>query len=202
MNNKLNTRALSNFTNVTPSRNLIFTNIVPYLNELFQKNPIILFTNKELTIPEIVFSFPLKQVVFMEDEIIENNLRVIDSYLPELLYAFSAVSNQSDSINQLIEKVSKKNFAYSKPTYLKILLKHKIIGFIEVMLFADIHDGVWDGRLNTNKCYVYKEDTELEYYHYYQVRTLLVKLLDKISISSTRNIENGNHHINIAFQFQ
>jgi len=172
--------------------NPMFVNIIEFLNESFCNIPIVFFKNKD--VKEIESLIPLKQTVFMENKIVENNLRMIESYLPEILFALSIVSNKGESINDSIQKLSKNKFSYTKPSFSKIFLRHKMIHFVETILFADIFNGVWKGEFQTNICYVYKEHAELEYYHYYQVRTLLIKLFDKISISGN-DIDGKNRKI-------
>ena len=178
-----------------------FVSIIEYLNESFQKNPIVLYPIKESSIIDIQSLIPLRTLILMNDAIIENNLRMIETYLPEILFAFSIVANKRESINASIQKLCKRKFPYSKLSFSKNFLQHKIVALLETILFADIFNGVWNGEIKTHICYVHKEHSELKYYHYYEVRQLLIELLDRISINATTNgSENEKNYRRIIFQ--
>ena len=185
------------------SRDQKFVNLIEHLNESFQKSPITLYAKNESSINDLKSLIPLRQLVFMDDKVIENNLRMIESYLPEILFAFSIVSNSDESVIELIQKLSKKKFPYTKASFSKSFLQHKIVTLLETILFADIFSSVWNGEIKTQICYVYKEHYELKYYHYYEIRQLLTGWLDRISINVVIDgIENEKNSRKISFQIQ
>ena len=167
-----------------------FVNIIEYLNESFQKTPFTLYTKNESSINSLKSLIPLRPLVFMDDMIIENNLRMIESYMLEILFAFSIVSNNNEPLDGLIQKLCKNKFPYTRPLFSKIFLQHKIVILLEAILFADIFNGVWNGEIKAHTCYVHKENSELKYYHYYEVRQLLIKLLGRISINVVEGEKN------------
>ena len=169
-----------------------FVNIIEYLNELFQESPISLYSTKELSVIDLESFIPLRPLVFMDDKIIEDNLRMIESYMPEILFAFSIVSNNNETLNGLIQKLCKKKFPYTKTLFSKFFLQHKIVTLLETILFADIFNGVWNGEIKADICYVNKEHSEIRFYHYFEVRQLLIELLDRISIKTTINDGSEN----------
>jgi hypothetical protein len=172
-----------------------------HLRELFQIILLTFFVAKEPAI-SLESLCSLRKSVSMEDKVIENNLRMIESYLPELLFASSIVSNQGDSINELIQKLGQKDFPYLNTAYSTIFLRQKFIYLFEAILFADIFKSNWDGKIQADKCYVHKENNKLKYYHYYQIRPLLMQLLDNISIITESGVENGRSNTKIYFQIQ
>lgn len=180
----------------------IFLDIGKSLTILFKKHPLALFVKHQGAITIEAFS-PLRKLVYIKNEVIENNLRLIESLLPELLFAFSIVSNQEESINSLIKKFAKAKFPYKSPLFSKIFLSHKVIDFLQIALFADVFNKIWDGQIIADRVYQYNNNFKIEYYHHYQIRALLIKLLDKIYLKeSTIKKKKGETELRINFKFK
>ena len=163
--------------------------LINRLNELFQTNPIVLYVKEEIQGLESLL--PLRRMVFMDSDILENNLRMIESYLPEMLAAFSIVSDREASINEVIHRLSNNKFPDPKASHSKILLQLKIVFFLEAILFADFFNVVWNGEVSVNRCYMYTEGVTVQYYQHHQIRPLLIKLLDRIHVMSENTIDEG-----------
>lgn len=177
----------------------MFLNILSTLQRLFKKNSIVLIAGKDYANAKPNF-IKCEPFVSMTDEITECNFRMIESYLPELLYLLSNGLDESKCISTLISRLANEGFPYPDVQLSHQYLRHKVICLLEAMLFADIFGKVWKGDIAANRVYVYKDDIQLSYYHHHQVRTLLCKLLDRISIKRAKTNDLGlvrafNFHI-------
>lgn len=168
-----------------------FENFTTAINSLFTQNQLSLIAKKDVGINDIFFSFPFKHVVHLKNKTVELNLRMIESYMPEILFAFCLYADSKRSISDLITLLAKQGFPNTAYEGSFVLLQHKIITFIETMLFADIFSKVWDGRIISDRVYAYKIEGILNYYTPYNVRVLLRSLLDTIQISINRTTDNG-----------
>ena len=177
-----------------------YIDILLYLKENFNPHPIVLCLINEREPTNIEALNPLRILVYIEDEILENNLRTIESYLPEILFALSIASNQGDSIRSTIQKLAEKNFPYHKPHYSQNFLQHKIIAFLEATLFADFFNQVWEGQVLSERCYTYQQEAELRYYQHYNIRPLLVHLLNNIVIKSVFHEKERRLSKQISFE--
>ena len=175
----------------------MFLNFIPTITKIFEKADIALYTCEPLILfDKGKLSTPF---VFMKNQIVENNFRMIESYLPEFLLAFALVSEEPCTLNECIQKLSAQRFLNSNLLYSKSLLQCKMVTFMETLLFADIFNSVWNGDWESDKIYVYKNDTGLNYYHCIEIRKLLVEFLHKISIASTIKLVRDKHEVRIMF---
>jgi len=147
----------------------MFLFILPTLQKLFKRNRIVLNVESSLVAVKPDFTNYLPFVT-MPDEVVECNFRMIESYLPELLFLFSYNSSPNEAIHCIINRLAGSGFPYADVQHSKQYLCHKIICLLETMLFADIFGKVWHGEIESNKVYVYKDGPEIKYYHFYQVR--------------------------------
>lgn len=163
----------------------MFLNILPTLQRLFKKNSIVLIAGNDYANAKPNF-IKYEPFVSMADEITECNFRMIESYLPELLYLLSNGLDEGKCISTLISRLANEGFPYPDVQLSHQYLRHKVICLLEAMLFADIFGKVWKGDIAANRIYVYKEDIALSYYHHHQVRTLLCKILDRIYLKTVQ----------------
>ncbi len=175
----------------------MFLLILPTLQKIFKRNSLVLNVESSLAarIPDFTNCVPF---VTMPDEVVECNFRMIESYLPELLFLLSYNSRPKESIHSIINRLAGSGFPYADIQHSKHYLCHKIICLLEAMLFADIFGKVWNGAIEADKVYVYKDGTELRYYHYRQVRPFLCKLLENIVIKRVM-IQDSHTTLNVQF---
>lgn len=173
-------------------QSLQFENIITAINRLFSQNQLILIAQKDIGIKDILFSSPLKSIVHSNNEIVELNLRMIEPYLPEILIAFCLHADDRRSVNDLITSLTEDGFLKLSVTSAKLFLQHKMIVFIEALLFADVFNDTWDGRHQTSKLYVHRKGEVLHYYAPYEIRALLKEFLSTMTICSTKTIEDGH----------
>lgn len=131
-----------------------FINFKGYLDDIFLKNSIRLKCPKE-KLEEMKKKYLHSFVVTAED-FLEGNLRMIDTYLPELLFYLAINNKCNDSIERIIRN---SNFEES-------YLRYKLHKLFEVIMFSDFFDNVFKGEFNMYRCFALKQK-ELKYFRLY-----------------------------------
>lgn len=159
-----------------------------YLKEF--QIPLIPFNiNKDVALS--ILELPLNPYIHFDNTVLESNFRLVESYMPELLYLISNQNDGNKSIADCINSLSKRKL-FKSNKYANIYLRVKMYYWLEAILFTDIFSGRWDGKWEMYRCYVMKKDGELQYYQLYRSRQLVIMLLDMMTIKvSEFNIKLG-----------
>ena len=107
----MSTSSEKNVISYTNENGFEFINAIPYLNDLLSKYPITLITSPITTNEILAYKFN-ERIVKCADEVLEWNLRAIDTFFPEVLLAFSAVT--CNSLFDAVEELSKKGLPISQ----------------------------------------------------------------------------------------
>lgn len=187
----------------TMNAHIAFINVNGYLSDLFSQHTIKLFTENGDAMHELSTKgfdrLHFNPLLMAEDDLLDGNLRMIESYMPEILFVLSSKPNLP--LSKSILNFAKSGFPYTDSKHARIYLEHKIVRFFEALLFANLFDGVWNGEVISHRHYVYKQADELEYYNICNLRTLVLKLAPKIALSNTHSFANGVHNYELKFRF-
>lgn len=165
-----------------------FINFKQYINELFSKHSIFLVCAKgkvDIVKENYCDSF----IVKCNNLLLEGNLRMVDSYLPELL--FHLVVNDSwtagNSINSLVNSNSGLDKDY---------IKYKLFRLFEAIIFSDFFESVFRGDINVNVCYVLKAN-KLEYFKIADSGKLFNTVLEELYFDINRYEDNSSDILEI-----
>ena len=172
-------------TNSLKKINPDFIQLVPFLKSFFKKHTFKIITQSPDVIRNEIKSYRINNIVRVNNELVTCNLRMIASYFPEKLAMLSFKTlKKPQSLQSLIEELSKEEFIYSPPKFANRVFQYRFTDLLEAFIFSDFFESIWNGNLNSNRCFVIKENSELKYYNYYQSKMLAEIICDNIILKS------------------
>lgn len=132
-----------------------FVRFKEYINSLFSKHSITLICPSD-KLGLVSKKYNERFIVKCACTTLEGNLRMIESYMPELLFYF--VVNDYCTTGTSIQSLINSNIDLGA-TY----VKYKLFNLFESMVFSEFFDSVFRGVLNVNTCYALKTD-DLQYF--------------------------------------
>jgi len=173
------------------ANNSPFINALLFLKETFKK-PIVFKVKSDIRYLENGRFIPQ---VRLASSILEGNLRMIDTYLPEILFVLASNCKPhmslKETIDQFEEEFIKKDKLFTQP-YLKVKLLH----FFEAIFFAQIFGKVWHGKWE-KRYFVLKDDNELKYYHMVNAHEFILSILSRYTFSFVY-VKGNTYKINIS----
>lgn len=161
--------------------NINIINIRTFINSILKEHEITLIADGD-AIDQLFSKAPSMYTVKAQNGIMDGNLRMVESLMPELLLMLFATD--TPILSKAIENLILRKFLFDKQEYRLLYLKSKMFNLLEALFFSDILTSVWHGEWE-QKWYVLKEDDTLEYYSMWNFSTLFHKLLDSVSITVT-----------------
>lgn len=175
---------MNTFIKNKPSDNLTFVNLKTFINEHFDDTPYRIVVENDNYLQSIQDS-TRPTGVYAQDRVIDCNLRVLDTYMPEYLLFIMQRSDNNVSIRIAIQQSCKTSLRNIPNDLMPTFLEYKMFHFLEAIICSNFSREVWRGIWKSDRCYVVKNNGELEYYTVYDYRKLVVNLLDWLSISKT-----------------
>ena len=176
---------MNTFTKDNPSGNLTFINLKTFIYEHFETTSYIITVERENYLQDIADNHT-STGVFVEDGIIDSNLRLIDTYLPEYLLFIMQHAENNISLRQAIVTAANVGLRHIPIEMQTVFLERKMYHFLEAIIVGNLSSDVWHGKWQRDNCYVTKRNGELEYYTVYDYRRLCINLLDWLVLSYTR----------------
>lgn len=176
---------MNTFTKDKPSDNLTFINLKTFINEHFEATSYIITAEHEDYLKNIADKHT-STGVYVQDNIIDSNLRLIDTYLPEYLLFILQHAENNISLRQAIASAANIWLRHIPDDMQTMFLERKMYHFIEAIIVGNLSNKVWHGKWQRDNCYVTKRNGELEYYTVYDYRRLCVNLLDWLVLSYSR----------------
>ena len=158
-----------------------FMNARTFIKSVLIEHEITLVADVDV-INQISSAEPLMYSVQAQNGIMDGNLRMLESLMPELLLMLFGTNNPN--VSKAIEHLSAHKFLFDKEDYRLLYLRYKMFTFFEAVFFSDIFTSVWHGKWE-QRWYVLKEDDTLEYYSMWNFRELFPKLLGRVSMTTT-----------------
>lgn len=120
---------MKTFIKNKPSGNLSFVNLITFINEHFDDTPyrIVVENDKYL---QSMQEGKLPTGVYAQDRVIDCNLRVIETYMPEYLLFIMQHSDNNVSIRTAIQQSSKTCLPYIPNDLMPTFLEYKIFHFL------------------------------------------------------------------------
>lgn len=175
---------MNTFIKNKPSDNLTFVNLKTFISEHFNDTPYRIVVENDNYIQSMQEG-KLPTGVYAQDRVIDCNLRVIETFMPEYLLFIIQHSDNNVSIRTAILHASKNRLPNIPDDLLPKFLEYKMFHFLEAIICSDFSREVWRGVWQRDRCYVIKNKGELEYYTIYDYRRLVFNLLDWLVISKT-----------------
>lgn len=173
-----------------PSGELNFINLKTFIQDHFDNVPYILTVKDENYLQNMRDqTYP---GIFADNKVIDCNLRVLDTHMPEYLFFIIKHSENNISIRQAIEQAVKVGLPHYPKEYQLRLFELKMFNFFEAIIASNFSNNVWRGQWVRDNCYVTKRNGELEYYTVYDYRGLAHSLLDWLTISSIKEESSNN----------
>lgn len=164
--------------------NLRFVKLKAFINQHFEVVDYSFTINKKDYI-ESISDAKISYAVTANNRIMDCNLRVLDSYLPEYLAFIIQNTKRQTILKQAIIDVISIGLPYIQPDYQQLFLERRFFNLLEAILFANFSNHVWRGITRHNLCYVTKHNNKLEYYSIYNRQELIEMLINTMIISST-----------------
>lgn len=173
--------------------NVTFVNFKEYINALFSKHIIRLICPKN-KVDIICRNHRDAFIVKCNNPLLEGNLRIVESYLPELLFHLVAngYCTTGSSFYSLINTNNDLDNAY---------IKYKLFRLFEAVIFSDFFEVVFSGNLNVTTCYVLKTD-ELKYYTVAYSGILFYTVLDGLCFDINRYQNHTSDIIDIRVLYK
>lgn len=178
-----------------------FLQLEPYLDSVFNKTHLLIYTPFEKTLIKNLNIAPHKWPVKVTNGIITGNLRMIGSYFPEKL-ALLCLNNldKSQSLLKLIDKVSKNHFLYRPQSFAKRVITYRLVDLIRIILFSEFLTKVWDGQYINNRIFVAKDKLESKYFTFYESMALAKGIIENVNIES-KVLSSNNDGLVIDLSF-
>lgn len=174
-----------------PQAPLDFINLKLFMNEYFERIPYVI-VNEDDDYLQRMANQDLQTGVYIENKIVDLNLRVIDTYLPEYIHFICQLSDNGESIEDIITKATHVGPPHI-PEYLRIrFLTRKLYNLLEAIIYSDFSDKPWNGKWINDRCFVLKRNGSLEYYTKYHYTTLIQYLISHLKVSCTNSISTKN----------
>lgn len=127
----------------------------------------------------------------VSNSVVRNNLVLVDSKMPMILYAMASSIDHYDSLSSLADRLANQAFPYLEVEKSKHYLRYKSVVLLESLLYCDSLWNKWNGRFHIDRLYVSKtHDGELEYVNNLQMRNYLFEIIDFIFLKADK-IPNG-----------
>lgn len=124
--------------------------------------------------------------VEVTSNLIQQNLILIDTYMPNIIYALSLKSGKVITLPHAIDQLSNEEFPYKNKQQSALFLSHKMITLFEAMLIGNFQTEVWKGHCPSDKIFVYKTPMgELEYFNAAYTRRAFTSIWNSITVSKT-----------------
>lgn len=191
--------AMQTLIHTKPSDNLTFINLKTFINEHFETTPYIITVEHEDYL-QYIADKQTTTGVFVEDGIIDCNLRLIDTYLPEYLLFIMQHGENNISLRQAIASAANVGLRHIPDELQTVFLERKMHHFIEAIIVGNLTKKVWHGEWQRDNCYVTKHNGELEYYTVYDYSRLCLDLLDWLQLSYTRVHNSYRLHLHLMNQ--
>jgi hypothetical protein len=175
---------MNSFINTKPSDNLTFVNLKTFLNEHFNNTPYLIVVENDNYL-QTIQDGKLSTGVYAQDRVIDCNLRVLDTYMPEYLLFIMQRSDNNVSIRTAIQQSCKTSLPNIPNDLMPTFLEYKMFHYLEAIICSNFSREVWRGVWQRDRCYVVKNNSELEYYTVYDYKKLVVNLLDWLFIAKT-----------------
>ncbi len=161
-------------TSLENNLNLTFINLKAFLIDYFIKHEFIFICDNPDSV--VVNGDFKRNTVHLTDISIEQNLRFSDSSYPDYLHTFLTYSKQYP----LRETIRIVELHITYPYY---LFRIKFLQLFQIILYRDFYCDKWWDKWIMDKCYVVKQNGNLEYYTIYDFPKLLENLLDWVTIT-------------------
>lgn len=175
---------MNTFIKNKPSGNLAFVNLKTFISEHFNDTPYRIVVENDNYLQSI-YRITLPTGVYAQDRVIDCNLRVIETYMPEYLLFIMQHCDNNVSIRTAIQQSCETCLPNIPNDLMPTFLEYKMFHFLEAIICSNFSREVWRGVWQRDRCYVVKNNGELEYYTVYDYRKLVVNLLDWLLISKT-----------------
>lgn len=175
---------MNTFIKNKPSDNLTFVSLRTFINEHFNDTPYRIVVENDKYFQNMQEG-KLSTGVYTQDRVIDCNLGVIETYMPEYLLFIMQHCDNNVSIRTAIQQSSKTCLPNIPNDLMPTFLEYKMFHFLEAIICSNFSREVWRGVWQRDRCYVVKNNGELEYYTVYDYRKLVVNLLDWLFISKT-----------------
>jgi hypothetical protein len=169
--------------------------LIPQLKALFKLNMFSFYAEGISELKDIN-RYPTQELVY-RNAVLLRNLIMLDDMMPKILLALAISADGRSSLMQFITKLSKTSYPFEDIAFSKKYLEYKFVIFLETMLYADLFHCIWHGELHSERLYVFRDNSgKLNFYYNFQIRPLLKKLLSKINIKVTKQVD----HYTLNFQ--
>lgn len=174
------------FSNHEINNRLNFIKLKSFITEHFEKVNYS-FTIQDKYILDCLLRNDFTYSVVADDKVLDANLRVIDTYLPEYIALICHYNNNNSSLKSSIINVGSNNFLNGSYEWQRLFLKQKISHLLTAILFADFSDNVYNGKWHVDRCYVVKINSALKYFTIYNQTELSDLLLNLLFLSITKS---------------
>lgn len=175
---------MHSYIHTKPSDKLTFVNLKSFISEHFNETPYLIVVENEDYLQKMQEG-SLPTGLHIQDRVIDCNLRVIETYMPEYFLFIIQHSDNNTPIRKAIQQSSKVSLPNIPNDITLQFLEYKMFHFLEAIICSNLSTDVWHGIWQRDNCYVVKNKGELEYYTVYDYRALVLKLLDWLHISFT-----------------
>lgn len=162
----------------------IFINVHSFLDDVLHK-PIRLTAKSEIHCFDTKVFQPQVRLTSL---IFEGNLRMIDTYLPEILFMLAYENTSYLSIEEAISRFEGDILNRDK-LFTRQYFKVKLLHFFEAVLFARIFKNVWHGKWERRYFVTKDERGQLMYYDMVNARELIFWILNNYIIGVTRVLQ-------------
>ena len=178
-----------------------FLQLETYIHSIFRKNCLLVYTPSDKLLIEELPKIINKGLIVITDEVITGNLRMIESYYPEMLAHLCLNNlNKSQSLLGLINKMAKNHFIYKPPSFAKRVITYRFIDLIRAILYSDFFTKVWDGQFINNRVFVKKDNSELKYFTLYESIVLAKAILENITVES-KVVGSVDNYLQVKLNF-
>lgn len=148
-------------------------------------------SNKEFKLTDRWEEDCLKAQIEVSNSVLRNNLVLVDSKMPMILFAFASSIHDYDSLSSLADRLTARGFPHSEGQQSRVYLRYKSVVLLESLLYCDSLLNNWTGRFHTRRVYVSKtHNGEFEYFNHLEMRNYLFQIIDFIFLKADR-IPNG-----------
>ena len=130
----------------------------------------------------------------VQNETLDCNLRVIESYMPEYIFLLGKYSCGTLALREIIKKYSFDELDYIPSIYRKSFLERKFYNYIEALIYSDFGLKPWRAKWIENRCFVLKNNGELMYYTKYDYRQFINLLFDILAVELIQSKKNSTYY--------
>jgi hypothetical protein len=148
---------MNSFINAKPGGNLTFVNLKTFISKHFNDTPYLIAVENEDYLQKMREG-RLPTGVHIQDRIIDCNMRVIETYMPEYLLFIMLHSDNNASIRTAIQQSCNNNLPNIPDDLLPKFLEYKMFHFFEAIICSNFSREVWRGVWQRDRCYVVKNN--------------------------------------------